>query len=86
MTLGALLALGVPANWLEQLPSRLGLLGVRVTIRDVQRAEVRCRQIEFGIPEQPHGRHVGELVRLVDQAPVSDWVKERAIRAFRLIG
>ena len=86
MTLGALLALGVPASWLEQLPNRLGLPGVQVTIRDVRRAEVGCRQIEFGIPEQPHGRHVGELVRLVDQAPVSDWVKERAIRAFRLIG
>jgi hypothetical protein len=26
------------------------------------------------------------LVRLVQQAPVSDWVKERAVRAFRLIG
>src|SRR5438067_1670901 len=38
------------------------------------------------IPEQPHGRHVGELVRLVEQAPVSQWVRERAVRAFRLIG
>jgi len=29
---------------------------------------------------------VGELVRLVERAPVSDWVKQRAIRAFRLVG
>jgi uncharacterized protein (TIGR00299 family) protein len=29
---------------------------------------------------------VGELIGLVSQAPVSDWVKERAVRAFRLIG
>src|SRR6185503_12382988 len=40
----------------------------------------------FGIPEQPHGRHVGELLRLVERAPVSDWVKERALKAFRLVG
>ncbi len=86
MTLGALLALGVPPAWLAALPGRLGLSGVGVTIRDVTRSGVGCKQVEFAIPEQPHGRHVGELVRLVERAPLSDWVKERAARAFRLIG
>src|SRR5437762_7216395 len=86
MTLGALLALGVPQDWLEALPGRLGLGGVGVTVRDVVRCGVACKQVEFTIPERPHGRHVGELVRLVEGAPVSDWVKERAVRAFRLIG
>jgi uncharacterized protein (TIGR00299 family) protein len=86
MTLGALLALGLPATWLEELPLRLGLSGVRVTIRDVQRAGVGCTQVEFTIPEQPHGRHVGELIRLVEGAALSDEVKARAVRAFRAIG
>jgi uncharacterized protein (TIGR00299 family) protein len=86
MTLGALLSLGVPAAWLEELPRRLGLDGVSVTIRDVRRCGVGCKQVEFAIPEQPHGRHVGELVRLVERAPISPWVRERAVRAFRLIG
>ena len=86
MTLGALLSLGLPASWLEELPQRLGIAGVGVTIRDVRRSGVGCKQVEFAIPEQPHGRHVGELLRLVEGAPVSDWVKERAVRAFRLVG
>ena len=86
MTLGALLALGVPASWLEELPARLGLENVRVTIRDVRRSGITCKQVEFGIPEQPHGRHVGELLKLVQRAPVSDGVKERATRAFQLVG
>src|SRR5258708_6551144 len=86
MTLGALLALGVPPGWLAALPERLGLSGVGVTIRDVTRSGVGCKQVEFAIPEQPHGRRVGELVRLVERAPLSDWVKQRAARAFRLIG
>src|SRR5213593_3814702 len=86
MTLGALLSLGVPASWLEELPARLGIAGVGVTVRDVRRAGVSCKQIEFAIPEQPHGRHVGELVNLVERAPISAWVKERAVRAFRLVG
>jgi pyridinium-3,5-bisthiocarboxylic acid mononucleotide nickel chelatase len=86
MTLGALLALGVPTPWLEELPSRLGVGDVRVAVRDVRRAGITCKQVEFAIPEQPHGRHVGELLRLVERAPVSEWVKERALKAFRLIG
>jgi len=86
MTLGALLSLGLPASWLEELPVRLGLSAVRVTVRDARRAGVTCKQVEFAIPPQPHGRHVGELVGLVERAPLSDWVKERAVRAFRLLG
>src|SRR2546426_8608672 len=86
MTLGALLSVGAPASWLEQLPARLGLAGVGVTIRDTNRCGVAAKQVEFSIPPQPHGRHVGELVRLVERCPLSDWVKQRAVRAFRLIG
>ena len=86
MTLGALLSLGVPQDWLEALPGRLGLAGVGVTVRDAVRCGVGCRQVEFVIPEQPHGRHVGELVQLVERAPLSAWVKQRAVRAFQLIG
>ncbi len=86
MTLGALLSLGVPQGWLERLPARLGLAEVGVTVRDAVRCGVGCKQVEFTIPERPHGRHLGDLVRLVQGAPISDWVKERAVRAFRLVG
>jgi len=38
----------------------------------------------------PHGhaphRHVGELLGMIERAPLSAWVKERALRAFRLLG
>jgi uncharacterized protein (TIGR00299 family) protein len=86
MTLGALLSLGVPSTWLEELPGRLGLQGVRVAVRDVQRCGIVCKQVEFAIPDEPHGRHVGELIRLVEAAPLSEWTRERAVRAFRLVG
>jgi uncharacterized protein (TIGR00299 family) protein len=86
MTLGALLSLGVPVSWLDELPSRLGLASVGVSVRDTRRCGVACKQIDFDIPPQPHGRHVGELLKIVDRAPVSAWVKERALRAFRLLG
>lgn len=41
-------------------------------------------------PGAPHAhaphRHVGELLALVERAPLSAWVRERALRAFRLLG
>jgi hypothetical protein len=86
MTLGALASLGLPAAWLEELPGRLGVGDVRVAVRDVQRAGLSCKQVEFKIPAQPHGRHVAELIELVERAELSDAVKERAVKAFRLIG
>jgi hypothetical protein len=86
MTLGALLSLGLDATWLEGLPARMGFPGVGVSIRNVSRSGVACTQVEFSIPDQPHGRHVGDLVRIVERSSLSDWVKERATRAFRLIG
>ncbi|HXQ29751.1 MAG TPA: nickel pincer cofactor biosynthesis protein LarC [Gemmatimonadales bacterium] len=86
MTLGSLLALGLPAAWLETLPGRLGLGDVGVTIRDVRRAGIGCKQVEFTIPPQPHGRHVGALVRLVEDAALAPRVRERAVQAFRLLG
>jgi len=86
MTLAALLSLGLPVSWLEELPARLGVGDVGVTVRDVRRSGITCKQVEFDIPPQPHGRHMGELVRLVERAPISDWVKGRAVRAFQLFG
>src|SRR2546426_2589361 len=79
---------GAPAAWLEALPRRLGrgLEEVGVTIREVTRSGVACTQGEFAIPEQPHGRHVGELVRLVERAPLSDWGKQPAVAGFPRIG
>lgn len=35
--------------------------------------------------QEPH-RHVGELIAIVERAPLSDWVRDHAVRAFRLLG
>ena len=86
MTLGALLSLGLPTSWLEGLPARLGLTDISVSVRTVRRCGVTSTQVDFGIPPQPHGRHVGELVRIVERAPLSESVRERAVRAFRILG
>jgi uncharacterized protein (TIGR00299 family) protein len=38
--------------------------------------------------QHPHGphRHIGDLIAAVERAPLSAWVRERAVTAFRLLG
>jgi uncharacterized protein (TIGR00299 family) protein len=85
MTLGALVAVGLDADWLRALPAALGLSGVRVRIQEVLRGEIACWKVDFDIPPQPHGRGIREIRRLVEGAGVPESVREKADRTFRLI-
>ena len=114
MLLGALVAAGAPADWLQELPARLGAPDVTVRIAEVARCGVRATKVDVLLPggaeEDPaevlvehhhhesanhhgahghvHGphRHIGDLIAAVERAPLSPWVRERAVRAFRLLG
>ena len=85
MTLGALLDVGLSADWLRALPATLGLSDIGVRIRDVRRGDIACRKVDFDIPPQPHGRGIREIRALVAAAPVPDAVRHEADRAFTLI-
>ncbi len=85
MTLGALVAVGLDANWLRALPQRLGLDDVGVEIADVKRAGIACIKVDFRIPPQPHGRHLKHIREILARADVPDAVKQRADAAFTLI-
>jgi len=85
MTLGALVAVGLDPEWLRSLPARLALDGVAVEIRDVQRAGIACVKVDFGIPPQPHGRHLKHIREVVERSDAPRVVKERADAAFTLI-
>jgi uncharacterized protein (TIGR00299 family) protein len=82
MTLGALLGVGLDAEWLRALPAQLGLDDVRVDIREVLRGELVCWKVDFEIPPQPHGRHIKEIRELVARSGAPDHVRARADAAF----
>jgi uncharacterized protein (TIGR00299 family) protein len=90
MLLGALLDAGGSAQWLEALPARLGFPTVKVGVRRVARGAIQAIKVDFAIPDgvgdTHHGRHVPDLIALVKRAPVSAWVRERAVHAFELLG
>jgi uncharacterized protein (TIGR00299 family) protein len=85
MTLGALIDLGLSAEWLTSLPQRLGLDGVTATVSDVRRAGIACKKVEFAIPPQPHGRHLSHIRRIIDASGAPAEVRERADAAFTAI-
>jgi len=85
MTLGALIDLGLSAEWLMSLPQRLGLDGVTASISDVRRAGIACKRVEFAIPPQPHGRHLGHIRRIIDASGAPPDVRQRADAAFTAI-
>ncbi len=85
MFIGALVDNGLDRAWLERLPSTLGLDGVGVRIAEVQRSGVRCVKVDFDIPEQPHGRAVSEIHRLIDAVKIPEKVARSAHAAFEAI-
>ena len=85
MTLGALIDLGLSAEWLMSLPQRLGLDGVTARVADVRRAGIACKKVEFEIPPQPHGRHLSHIRRILDASGAPEPVRERADAAFTAV-
>ena len=85
MALGALLGVGLDPEWLRALPPRLGLTDVVVDIREVLRGELVCWKVDFGIPPQPHGRHIAQIRELVASSGAPETVRLRADAAFMAI-
>ncbi|MEO6446244.1 MAG: nickel pincer cofactor biosynthesis protein LarC [Gemmatimonadaceae bacterium] len=85
MTLGALVHVGLDPAWLEALPVRLGLQGVGVRVREVQRGMIGCIKVDFDIPEQPHARHIEEISAMIEAARLPDTVRQLALQAFAAV-
>lgn len=85
MLLGALLDLGVDEAWLRDLPRALALDGVSVGVERVRRGEIACCRVTFGVPPQPHGRHLKHIRAIVDASAAPDGVKATAMKAFELL-
>lgn len=85
MTLGALIGVGLDPEWLRALPAALGFSDVTVKIREVLRGELVCWKVDFGIPPQPHGRHIKEIRALVARSGAPERVRERADATFLAI-
>lgn len=82
MTLGALLDLGLPSDWLLQFVASLDLGEVKVVIERANRRGIACGRVHFDLPHQHAHRHLRHIIEILNKAPLSEGVRTRATDAF----
>jgi hypothetical protein len=82
MLLGALVSAGWPVEALAEVPRRLRLENVAVTVSDTRRGAFVAKRVEVTAPPgQPH-RHLHHLRELIEAADLGAEVRQRAIAVF----
>ncbi len=84
MTLGGLLDLGVPLDWLRAQLSALSFGGFEIAERAVVYNGIRGRRVEVRAtdPSPPH-RHYGEIRDQIARAALAEPVRRRSLSVFR---
>lgn len=84
MVLGALVDLGLSAEWLSELVASLDV-GARVVVERADRSGVACGRVQFELPSEPGHRHLKGVLGIVEGSGLPDPVIERAAAVFQRI-
>ena len=85
MTLGGLVDLGVPIQWLRQQIGKLPVDGFEIKARQVVRHGMQATQVEVVIEESHHHRQYGHLKKLIGDSSLSEKVKADTLQIFKRI-
>jgi pyridinium-3,5-bisthiocarboxylic acid mononucleotide nickel chelatase len=85
MTLGALIDLGLPAEWLHDFVASLQLGAITVHVERTLRSGIDCARVHFDLPHEPAHRHLRHVVEIIEKSPAPEQAKTRANDAFRRI-
>lgn len=85
MTLGALLDLGLPLEWLRDFVEGLGVGEVGVASERVERSGIACTHLLLQVPDSGEQRRLDDLLEIVDRSDSGEWVKRTAAAAFRTL-
>jgi uncharacterized protein (TIGR00299 family) protein len=83
MTLGALLDLGVPLEWLNENLTGVPLDGFEIQTSPVYRSGIRANQVEVLIDDHPHERNFAVIKSIIEDSPLSDSVKSTGVSIFQ---
>ena len=82
MTLGALIDLGIPADWLQNELSRLPLTGFQITAKPVVRNGIQATGVSVDIQHAGHSKNFKDIQALLENCALSDGVKSRSLAIF----
>ena len=82
MVLGALVDLGLPAEWLRDFVGSLDVPGT-VVVERADRSGISCGRVRFDLPAEHAHRHLSDILEIVDRSGAPAVVRERAGAVFR---
>jgi len=82
MIVGALLDVGLPADWLQDFVASLGV-PCDVVVERVDRSGIACAHVRFDVPDQRAHRHLPEVLEIVAASGAPEPVRARAGAVFR---
>ncbi len=82
MTLGALLDLGVPLKWLDEMLSSIPLQGFDIKISAVYRSGIRANQVEVLVADKQPERHFSAIKILIEKSRLPDNIKSTSLGIF----
>ena len=85
MTLGALLDLGVPLNWLKKTIASIPVDGFDITVSSTYRSGIRGNLIEVLADDRQKKRTFSVIKSIIVKSPLSDSVKSTSIAIFERI-
>jgi uncharacterized protein (TIGR00299 family) protein len=85
MTVGALLDLGLPLEWLQGFVAGLDLGDVRVGAERVNRKGIAATRLVLELPHEHAHRHLHHVVKIIEGTGAAPWVRETAVHAFTLL-
>lgn len=82
MVLGSLIDLGLPTEWLRDLVAQLPVKA-SIEIGEVSRGSIKAQRVRVDAPGPEPSRHLADVLEILERAPVSAAVREKAGAAFQ---
>ena len=83
MTLGALVDLGVPVDWLKDRLGRLPLDNFDLNSTRVMRSGIQASLLTVAVSEGPASRNFSQIRSLIENSPFTETVKSTCLLIFR---
>jgi uncharacterized protein (TIGR00299 family) protein len=83
MTLGALIDLGVPPDWLKESIAALPLSGFDIVVSEVVYNGIRAKRVEVPFHGHHHHRHYSDIRDLIGASPLPERPKQTALAVFK---
>ena len=83
MTLGALIDLGVPLEWLKDQLRRLPLKNFDVSVTSTHRNGIHAKLVHVAVIDDDDSRNFSQIRNLIENSPLTERVKSISLQIFQ---